>query len=112
MEREAAQRKAKLDAQGWFEQQEALTLLYRGCLKEANSLSERAENLARQGGLLERAALFEGARAAWDALYGIRAEARKSAAAALSLFRGQEADYGPALALLALLQDPTQTHKI
>jgi tetratricopeptide (TPR) repeat protein len=70
----------------------------------------RATTLARQGGLLERGAQFEGARAAWNALFGIRAEAQRSAAAALALYRGRDADYGPAFAL-ALLHD-SQAHKI
>jgi serine/threonine protein kinase/tetratricopeptide (TPR) repeat protein len=111
MEREMSQRKAKLEAEGWFEHQEALTLAYEGRLKEANRLSERAVNLARQGGLVGRAALFAGARAVWNALYGMRAEAQTDAGSALSLFRGRDADYGPAFAL-ALLGDAGQTHKI
>ena len=40
MEREMTQRKAKLEAQGWFEHQEALTLAYQGRLKEAARLSD------------------------------------------------------------------------
>ena len=104
MEREVAQRQAKLQAQGWFEHQEALTLAYQGRLKEAAQLSDRAVSLARQAGLRERAAQFEGARAAWSALFGIREEGQRSAAAALSLYRGRDADYGPAFAL-ALLHD-------
>jgi tetratricopeptide (TPR) repeat protein len=111
MEREMTQRGAKLEAQGWFEQQEALTYAHEGRLKEADRLSDRAITLARQGGLLERAAQFEGARTAWNALFGIRAEAERSAAAALSLFRSRDADYGPAFAL-ALLDDSVQAHKI
>jgi serine/threonine protein kinase/tetratricopeptide (TPR) repeat protein len=111
MEREVTQRKAKLEAQGWFEHQEALTLAYQGRVNEANRLSERAVNLARQGGWPERAALFEGARAVWNTLFGVRAEAQRSAAAALSLYRSRDADYGPAFAL-ALLRDSTQAHKI
>jgi tetratricopeptide (TPR) repeat protein len=111
MEREMTQRQAKLEAQGLFDHQEALTLAYRGRVKEANRLSERAVNLARQGGLLERAAQFEGARAVWNALLGTRTEAKRSAPTALSLYRSRDADYGPAFAL-ALLRDPTQAHKI
>ena len=65
MEREMTQRQAKLEAQGWFEHQEALTLAYQGRLKEAARLSDRAVSLSRQSGLRERPALFEGARAAW-----------------------------------------------
>ena len=111
MEREMTQRRAKLEAQGLFEHQEALTLAYQGRLKEANRLSERAVNLARQGGLLERAAQFEGARAVWNALLGTRAEAKISAATALSMDRGRDADYGPAFTL-ALLNESSQARKI
>jgi eukaryotic-like serine/threonine-protein kinase len=111
MEREMTQRQAKLEAQGLFDHQEALTLAYQGCVKEADRLSARAVDLARQGGLRERAALFEGARAVWNALLGIRAEAKRSAATALLLFRSRDADYGPAFAL-ALLHESAQAHKI
>jgi tetratricopeptide (TPR) repeat protein/predicted Ser/Thr protein kinase len=111
MEREMTQRRLKLEAQGWFEHQEALTLAYQGRLKEADRLSARAVSLARQGGLVGRVAMFEGARAVWSALFGIREEALRSAAVALSLFRGRDADYGPAFAL-ALLHDSAQAHKI
>jgi len=111
MEREMTQRRARLEAQGLFEHQEALTLAYRGRLKEAARLSDLAVTLARQGGFRERAAQFEGARAAWNALFGMLAEGQKSAAAALSLFRSRDADYGPAFAL-ALLRESAQAHKI
>ena len=111
MEREMTQRKAKLEAQGWFEHQEAMTLAYQGRLKGAGRLSDHAVASARQEGLPERAAVLEGARAVWNALFGVRAEAQSSAAAALSLFRGRDADYGPAFAL-ALVQDSAQAHKI
>jgi eukaryotic-like serine/threonine-protein kinase len=111
MEREVTQRQAKIEAQGWFEHQQALTLAYQGRLQEANRLSERAVNLARQGGLPERAAMFAGARAVWNALYGIRARAEADAGAALSLFRGRDADYGPCFAL-ALLDDSEQAQTI
>lgn len=111
MEREATQRQAKLQAQGWFEHQEARTLAYQGRLKEAARLSDRAVTFARQGGFLERAAQFEGARAAWNALFEIRGEAQRSAAVALSLYRSRDADYGPAFAL-ALLRDSAQARKI
>jgi tetratricopeptide (TPR) repeat protein len=47
----------------------------------------------------------------WNALFGVREEGRKNAAAALALYRGRDADYGPAFAL-ALLQDSTEAHKI
>jgi serine/threonine protein kinase/Tfp pilus assembly protein PilF len=111
MEREIAQRQAIMEAQGWFEHQEALTSAYRGRLKEADRLSDGAVSLSRQAGLRERAALFEGARATWNALLGNRTEAQGNAATALSLYRSRDADYGPAFAL-ALLHDSAQAHKI
>ena len=111
MEREATQRQTKLQAQGWFEHQEALTLAYQGRLREANQLSERAVLLARQGGLTERAAMFQGARAVWNALLGVREEGLRDAAASLSLARSRDADYGPAFAL-ALLSESAQARRI
>ena len=111
MEREVTQRQARLEAQGLFEHQEALTLAYHGRLKEAARLSERAVSLSSQAGLRERASLFVGGRAVWDALLGSNAEAKESAQAALSLYRSRDADFGPAFAL-ALLRDAAQTHKI
>ena len=111
MERESTHRHATLHAQGWFEHQEALTFAYQGRLKDANRLSERAVRLARQGGLLERAALFQGARAVWNALFGIQEEGQRNAAAALSLSRSRDADYGPALAFV-LLQESAQVREV
>ncbi len=74
-------------------------------------MSERAVELARQGGLPERAALFAGARAVWNAWFGNRAEAQRSAAEALALARGRDADYGPAFAL-ALVGKSAQARRI
>jgi tetratricopeptide (TPR) repeat protein len=111
MERESAHRQATLHAQGWFEHQEALTFASQGRLRDANRLSERAVLMARQGGLLERAALFQGARAVWNALFGVQEEAQRNAAAALSLCRSRDADYGPAFALM-LLQESSQARDV
>jgi eukaryotic-like serine/threonine-protein kinase len=111
LEREISERRTKLESQGWFEHQEAMTFAYQGRLKEADQLSLQAVNLARQGALPERAAMFQGARAVWNALFGIRQEAQRNAAAALSLSRGRDADYGPAFAL-ALLRDTAQVHAL
>ena len=111
MEGEMTQRQAKLQAQGWFEHQEALTLAYQGRLKEAARLSDSAMRLARQAGLRERPAQFAGARAVWSALFGVREEGQRSAAAALSIFRSRDADYGPAFALY-LLHDSAQAQPI
>ena len=111
MERETAHRKAKFASQGRFEHQEAATLACQGRLKEAAQRSDRALVLARQGSFMNQAALFQGARAVWNAMLGLPAEAQKSAAEALALYRGRDADYGPALAF-ALLHDFGQSQKI
>ena len=112
LERETTQRRtAKLEAHGWFQHQEAMTLAYQGRLREANRLSDQAVALARQGGWPERAAMLEGARAVWNILFEVRGEAQKSAAAALSLCRGRDADYGPAFAL-ALSHDSAQAREL
>jgi tetratricopeptide (TPR) repeat protein len=106
-----AQRQAKLQAQGWFEHQEALTLAYQGRLKEAGQRSDSAISLARQAGLRERAAQFAGARAVWSALFGMREEGKRNAATALSIFRSRDADYGPTFAL-ELLRDSAQAQPV
>ena len=111
LEMEMSQRRVKLEAQGWFEHQEASTLAYQGRLKAADLQSARAVSLARQGRLAGRAAMFQGAGAVWNALFGKRAEAQRSAVAALSLFRSRDADYGPAFAL-AFLGDSVRADKI
>jgi eukaryotic-like serine/threonine-protein kinase len=111
MERELTERQAKLEAQGFFEHQEALTSAYQARLKEAARLSDRAVLLSNQAGLRERAAQFEGARAVWSALFGMRQEGQRNAAAALALHRSRDADYGPAFAL-AVLHQSAQAHKI
>jgi tetratricopeptide (TPR) repeat protein len=111
MEREMSHRQTKLEAQGFFEHQEALTSAYKARLIEAARLSDRAVLLSRQAGLRERAAQFEGARAVWSALFGVREEGKRDAAAALALYRNRDADYGPAFAL-AVLHQSAQAHKI
>jgi len=111
MEKEVTQRQAKLEAEGLFEHQEALTSAYQARLKEAARLSDRAILLSRQAALRERAAQFLGARAVWSALFGVREEGQKNAAAALALYQSRDADYGPAFAL-ALLHQSAQAHKI
>jgi eukaryotic-like serine/threonine-protein kinase len=111
MEKEITQRRAKMEAQGFFEHQEALTSAYQARLTEAARLSDRAVLLSRQAGLRERAAQFLGARAVWSALFGVRETGRKDAAAALALYRSRDADYGPAFAL-ALLHQSAQAHNI
>jgi serine/threonine protein kinase/tetratricopeptide (TPR) repeat protein len=111
MERITADRRLRLEAQGSFEHQEALSLAFQGRIEQANRLSAHAVTLARQGGLAGRVAMFHGAAAVWNALFDNAMEARRHATAALSCFRSRDADYGPAFAL-AFLGDSAQACEI
>ncbi len=111
MEREMIYRNTKFHAQGHFAQQEAATLACQGRWREAAQRWDQAVILARQGRFLERAAMFQGARAVWNAMFGLREEARKNSAEALSLYRSRDADYAPALTL-ALLGESDEAQKI
>jgi len=99
MQRESAERRGKGEGQGWFRYQEALTLGYHGRVRESRNLATQAVDLAKQAGLVERAAGFEGGMAILNALVGNVTEARRTAEAALHIARGRDADYGPAFAL-------------
>jgi len=74
-------------------------------------LSDRALSFTRQARLTERAALFQGARSVWNALFGARDEAQKNASAALTASPSRDAQYGPAIAL-AVLSETAQANKI
>lgn len=78
---------------------ESLVSAYEGRLKQSRQLSIQAINLARQAHLAERAALFEGAAAMREALYGYPDEASRCSIAAGRLVSGRDADFPPAFAL-------------
>jgi tetratricopeptide (TPR) repeat protein len=78
---------------------EALALARSARLQDARRVSADPIEIAQRSGRRERAALFEAARAVWEALYGNSAEAKQSAARALALGRGREVDYAAAFAL-------------
>jgi len=67
--------------------------------------------IAQRSGRRERAALFEAARAVWEAFYGNAAAARQSASQALTLGRGRNVDYAAAFAL-ALAGDLPQSRAL
>ena len=102
MDKERVRRTAKFGVDGQFEYQEAVTLACQGRMKEAAHRWDQALLLNRQGGYLERAALFQGARAVWNAMFGVRAEAENNAASALSIHRSRDSEFGPAFALTLL----------
>jgi eukaryotic-like serine/threonine-protein kinase len=99
MQREA--RRAQQNSEG-----EDLIYYYQGCaaaytghLREARTLSHRAEELAKQSSHKERAALFETGSSLWEAPFGEMPAARDDAVAAFESSKDREVLYGAALAL-------------
>ena len=90
---------------------EALALARSGRLQEARRMSAVPVEVAQRSGRRERAALFEAARAVWEAFYGNAAAARQSASQALALGRGRNVDYAAAFAL-ALSDDLRQARAL
>jgi tetratricopeptide (TPR) repeat protein len=90
---------------------EALVLARSGRLREARRSSAVAVEIAARAGRDERAGLFEGGRAVWEALYGNPAAARQSAGKVLALGRGRDVDYAAAFAL-ALAGDLPQARRL
>ena len=79
---------------------EALALARSGQLQDARRMADGAVRIAQKSGRRERAGLFEGGTAVWEAFYGNAAAARRSATRALELGRGgREVDYAAAFAL-------------
>src|SRR5207244_371187 len=64
---------------------DTLTLARSGRLQDARRMSGVPVEIAQRSGRRERAALFEAARAVWEAFYGNAAATRQSAAKALEL---------------------------
>jgi serine/threonine protein kinase len=98
MDRIAALAKGKREAEHRVANSEALVLAHSGQLQRADELSIRAVNLAKQEGASEPAATYLAAKALWQALFGLT-DARKTAASALTVSKGRDAEYAAALAL-------------
>jgi DNA-binding winged helix-turn-helix (wHTH) protein/tetratricopeptide (TPR) repeat protein len=94
----AARMKGKPE-EDWMLQSEALVAAHAGRLHYARLLSRRAAELAQRSGHSERAAIYIAGSAAWEAILGNVAEARRNAAAALKLSNARDVEYGSALAL-------------
>ena len=96
MDREAAYRRQNSQAQGRFEHQEAATLACQGRLKEAAQRCRTGRvDLGPPGRLRwSRPLCFKALGPFGRRSSGLRAEARKNAAAALALYRSRDADYG------------------
>jgi hypothetical protein len=98
MDRAVTLAKGKREAEHWVAHAEALTLAHSGQLREAQRVSGRAVELARQEGEREAAAKYQAAAAVWEALYGHTAEAKRNVVAALGLSSGRDVEYASALA--------------
>jgi hypothetical protein len=95
----AAAQIATASRQGDSEHFESLVAAYDGRLQRSRQASIQAVTLARQAHLAERAALFEGAAAVREALYGYPDEASRHSLAAGQLVSGRDVDFPPAFAL-------------
>ena len=78
---------------------EALAVARSGRLRDARRMSALPVEIAQQSNRRERAGLFKGATAVWEAFYGNAAAAKQSATEALALGRGRNVDYAAAFAL-------------
>ena len=111
MSQQAAIARANRSTEDLISHLEALRLAGSAQLRDARQASALAVTIAQQSGRLERAALFEAARAVWEALYENPAAAREKVTAALALGRGHEVDYAAAFAL-AVSSDVSQAREL
>jgi eukaryotic-like serine/threonine-protein kinase len=98
MQRAVAMAKANPRAEELIADHEASALAYSGRLREAKTIAAGARDLAQQAARTEGAALYEVGPAVWEAFFGYRAEAKRSAMAALNLSKARDVQYGAALA--------------
>jgi serine/threonine protein kinase/tetratricopeptide (TPR) repeat protein len=99
MKRHAALARERPSSEDMMSHVEALALARSGRLQEARRASAVAVDIAQRSGRRERAALFDTAPAAWEALYGNTAAARQKVTTVLDLARGRDVDYAAAFAL-------------
>ena len=99
MDRIAGSASGNRAAEHWIVHAEALALARSGRLRAARRSSQRAVDLALQGGERDVAATFNAARAVWEGLCGNSAEARTAAMAGLELSTGRDVEYAAGLAL-------------
>ena len=83
----------------WIAHAQSLALARSGRLQAARRSSNRALELALQEGQRETAAIYQAARATWEALCGNAGEGTRTAMAALERSNGRDVEYAAALAL-------------
>jgi tetratricopeptide (TPR) repeat protein len=103
--------KGKHAAEHRLANSEALALVRSGRLQAARRSSNRAVDLALQGGEREAAANYQAARAVWEAVYGNAADAKRNAMAALAVSQGRDVEYAAALGL-ALSGESSQSQTL
>jgi serine/threonine protein kinase/Flp pilus assembly protein TadD len=99
MEKALADSRGKQDSQMLVAQVQALAAARDGRLNEAQQYSRSAIEMAIRAGLRERTAVFQAAPAVWNALYGDKDEARKTAQIVLRTFEGRDVAYAAGFAL-------------
>jgi eukaryotic-like serine/threonine-protein kinase len=99
MNRQATLAKDRRGVEDGMTHAQALVSAYSGHVQQARELSRRAVDLAERAGNHERAATYQSAAAAYEALSGNTAEAKQRAAAALVLSKGRDVEYAAAFAL-------------
>jgi eukaryotic-like serine/threonine-protein kinase len=97
MDRSAAEM-ATATPVGDSEHFKSLELAFEGHIQQARQESIQAVTLARGAHLPERAALFEGAAAVREALYGNPAESARQSSAVEQIINGRDSDFPPAFA--------------
>jgi serine/threonine protein kinase/tetratricopeptide (TPR) repeat protein len=111
MQQEVAAAQGKPGAEDWISDRQASALAYTGHLQEARRWSQRANDLARQAGHRERAALFATKAALWEAFFGNAPVAKRTSKDALELAKNREVKFGAALAL-AMSGDASQAQSL
>jgi tetratricopeptide (TPR) repeat protein len=99
MESLAETARGKPGAEEWIAQHESSALARGGHLGSARRMVRLAAGLAQRDAHKETAALYLAGAALWEAFFGNKAEAKRSASAALDLSDGRGVEYGAALAL-------------
>jgi serine/threonine protein kinase/tetratricopeptide (TPR) repeat protein len=99
MDRSVALARGKRRVEHWMAHAQSLALARSGRLQAARRSSNRALELALREGQRETAAIYQAARATWEALCGNAGEGTRTAMAALERSNGREVEYAAALAL-------------
>ena len=91
---------------------ESHTAAYTGQVNRAREVFRGAVASAQRAEDKETAALYEADAAQWEALFGLAAEAREHARAALSHWKGRDVEFSAALGLALANQDPHEQAEI